>query len=190
MTVWLTSDTHFGHQGVIGMCGRPFRRSAEMDEGLVQIWNSLVGKRDTVWHLGDFALGPRGSARRVFDQLNGIKHLVRGNHDGDDVLGCPWASVSDVAEQSVDGVRLVLCHYPMLAWPDSQYNGRRHVSGQPTTVTSVMCHGHVHGTPRDSRLPVQDPCRVDVGVDMHSMAPVAAEAVVAAVRATMDVRSR
>ena len=190
MTIWLTSDTHFGHAGVLAMAGRPFADVAAMDEGLIAIWNGLVGRRDTVWHLGDFSLGPRGTAARVFRRLNGRKNLVRGNHDGDDVLSCEWESVHDLASQSVDGVRLVMCHYPMLSWRGSAYNGQRHVSGQPATVTSIHCHGHVHGTPRNTRLPHQDPFRIDVGVDMHSMAPVAAEAVVAGVQATMDVRSR
>lgn len=182
MTIWLTSDTHFGHQGALEMCGRPFADVAAMDEGLIQIWNAVVRPRDTVWHLGDFALGPRGTAARVFGKLNGTKHLVVGNHDGRDVLSCPWASVHDVAEQRVDGVRLVLCHYPMLSWRGSAYN-------RGGEVTSIMCHGHVHGTPANSRLPHQDPCRVDVGVDMHSMAPVAAEAVVAGVRMAVGMQS-
>ncbi|RYB01927.1 metallophosphoesterase [Lichenibacterium ramalinae] len=167
------------------MCDRPFADVAAMDEGLISIWNSVVGRKDTVWHLGDFALGPKGTAERVFRRLNGSKHLIVGNHDGDDVKRCAWASVHDMASQRVDGVKLVLCHYPMLSWPGSSYNGQHHVSGQPATVTSIMCHGHVHGTPSNSRLPHQDAFRIDVGVDMQSMAPVAAEAVVAGVRATM-----
>lgn len=189
MTIWLTSDTHFGHQGVLAFAGRPFADIVEHDEDLVARWNAVVRPRDTVWHLGDYALGDAENARRVFERLNGRKRLVRGNHDGQFVTALPWQEVRDLAEQSVDGVRLVMCHYPMLQWRGSSYNGGRHVSGQPATVTSIHCHGHVHGTPRNSRLPFQDPFRVDVGVDMH-WAPVAAEAIVAGVRATMDVRSR
>lgn len=190
MTIFLTSDTHFGHAGVLAMCDRPFNDVAAMDEGLVAIWNSVVGRRDIVWHLGDFSLGPKGTAARIFRRLNGSKHLVRGNHDGSDVLGCPWASVHDMACQRIEGVKLVMSHYPMLSWPGSAYNGGHHVQGQPATVHSIMCHGHVHGTRNNTRLPHQDPFRVDVGVDMQSMAPVAAEAIVAGVKAAMRARSR
>lgn len=183
MTLWLTSDTHFGHAAVIAMCDRPFADADEMDAALTERWNALVRPRDTVWHLGDFSLGPKGTAERRFRRLNGSIHLVRGNHDGDDVVkGCAWASVHDLASQSVNGVRLVLCHYPMLSWRGSAYN-------RGGTVASIMCHGHVHGTPRDSCLPHADPCRVDVGVDMQSMAPVAAEAVVAAVKEAVETKS-
>lgn len=175
MTIWLTSDTHFGHAGILEWVGRPFADVGRMDEGLIQVWNSLVRPRDTVWHLGDFSLGPKGTAARYFARLNGRKHLIRGNHDGEDVLSMGWESVQDLASQRVDGVRLVLSHYPMLSWQGSSHNRDGHVA-------SVMCHGHVHGTPRDSRLPHADPCRADVGVDMRSMAPVAAEALVEEVR--------
>jgi calcineurin-like phosphoesterase family protein len=176
MTIFLTADTHFGHAGVIEHVGRPFADVAAMDEALVSLWNAVVGRRDTVWFLGDFALGPKGTAARVFRRLNGSVHLVRGNHDGDDVVrSCPWASVHDMASQRVDGVRLVLSHYPMLSWPGSAHNR----DGQ---VRSLMCHGHVHGTPSNPRVPYLDPCRADVGVDMRTYAPVAAEALVAQIR--------
>ncbi len=175
MTLFLTSDTHFGHAAVIEHVGRPFADTNAMDEALISLWNAVVGRRDTVWFLGDFACGPRGTAARVFRRLNGSVHLVRGNHDGDDVLSCSWASVHDMASQRVDGVRLVLCHYPMLSWRGSAHN-------RDGEVRSIMCHGHVHGTRANPRVPHIDPCRVDVGVDMRAYAPVAAETLVAEVR--------
>ena len=171
MTIWLTSDTHFGCEGIIRMAGRPFADVARMDDGLVQVWNSLVRPRDVVWHLGDFAHGSRGPAARIFARLHGEKHLMVGNHDGHETTALPWASVQDAADLHVDGVRLTLCHYPMLVWRGSDRNGDGHVD-------AVMCHGHVHGTPRYARVPNLDPCRLDVGIDMRSMAPVQAETVV------------
>ena len=182
MTIWLTSDTHFGHAGIVEMAARPFADVGQMDDALVQIWNALVGRRDVVWHLGDFSLGPPGTAARTFRRLNGLKHLVRGNHDGSDVLSCPWESVHDLAQQKVDGVRLVMCHYPLLSWRGSSRNRDGHVH-------AIQCHGHVHGTPSNSRVPHVDIHRVDVGVDMRSMAPVSAEAIVAGVRMAAEMQS-
>ena len=178
MTIWLTSDTHFGHQGIVETAARPFADVRAMDDGLIQIWNSLVQPRDVVWHLGDFAHGPKGTAAKAFRRLNGTKHLVRGNHDGDEAEACPWASVVDVAQLKVDGVRLVLSHYPMLSWPGSARNADGHVH-------SIMCHGHVHGRPGDPRVPHVDLQRCDVGVDMRSMAPINAQTLVAQVRAAV-----
>lgn len=40
MTVFFTSDTHFGHEAIIRHCGRPFASVAEMDEALIARWNA------------------------------------------------------------------------------------------------------------------------------------------------------
>ena len=42
-------------------------------------WNSVVGPKDVVWHLGDFCFGKRHLD--IAAQLNGNKKLVMGNHD-------------------------------------------------------------------------------------------------------------
>lgn len=77
---FFTADTHFGHRGVLGMCQRPFTDIEEHDAALVAAWNAIVGPRDTVWHLGDFALGasPERCAD-LFRRLQGRKRLVRGD---------------------------------------------------------------------------------------------------------------
>ena len=114
----LIADTHFGHEGIIGMCQRPFANVREMDEAMITNWNAVVHKDDTVIHVGDFA--HRASADRVwkiFQQLNGIKHLVPGNHDGPETKDLPWASVRDMALVSLELTRLVLCHYALRTWP-------------------------------------------------------------------------
>lgn len=57
---FFTSDTHFGHANIINLCNRPFKDVNHMNDMLVENWNSVVSDDDTVFHLGDFALG--GSA--------------------------------------------------------------------------------------------------------------------------------
>jgi calcineurin-like phosphoesterase family protein len=82
MALFLTSDSHFGHSGVLAMSKRPFTAGEIRlhDAMLIEAWNARVGRDDDVWHLGDFALGlNRRRLRDVFDQLNGHKRLVRGN---------------------------------------------------------------------------------------------------------------
>lgn len=175
MATWFTADTHFGHEGIVETCGRPFADARRMDDALVQLWNAMIGPKDTVWHLGDFAHARRGHAASVFKRLNGTKHLVAGNHDGDEARTLGWASVQDAADVHVDGVRLVLFHYPILSWRGCERNRGGHVE-------AVMLHGHVHGTLRDPRVPHVDPCRLDVGVDMRSMAPVSVETLLAEAR--------
>ena len=46
--LYFTADTHFGHENVIRFCGRPYATAAEMDEALMENWNSRVKDNDTV----------------------------------------------------------------------------------------------------------------------------------------------
>ena len=83
--VWLTADTHFGHGNILSFVGadgcpvRPFSSVEEMDEALVDGWNSVVSPEDKVYHLGDVAI-PRKSIA-MMGRLHGRKVLIRGNHD-------------------------------------------------------------------------------------------------------------
>jgi calcineurin-like phosphoesterase family protein len=81
--IFFISDTHFGHRGIIEFSGtkefRKFNSIEEHDAELVKRWNSVVTKRDTVWHLGDVCFGARNL--HILEQLNGYKKLVLGNHD-------------------------------------------------------------------------------------------------------------
>ena len=157
MPLFFTADTHFGDHRTINVNRRPFASVAQMDEEIVDGWNAVVGPQDEVWHLGDVA-------RRAADvpallaRLNGIKHLVRGNNDDPAVSHVEgWASVQDYAEIVVDGVPLVLCHYPFRSW-----NGQHR--------RSINLHGHSHG--RLKPMPRQ----FDVGVDARRYRPVTLDA--------------
>lgn len=151
--VFVTADSHFGHGSCIRTMHRPFASIEEHDEGLIDAWNSTVGPRDEVWHLGDFALGasPERCAA-IFRRLRGRKILVKGNHDRKRVLDLPWHSQHDFATPKLQGKRWVFSHYPMRAWPGA-WRGVRH------------CFGHTHGLlPDTSRS-------CDVGVDRWSYRP-------------------
>lgn len=77
--VFVISDTHFGHTNIIKYCNRPFNSVEEMDEALIENWNSVVGSQDKVYHLGDVTLSAKKLA--ILDRLKGNKVLIRGNHD-------------------------------------------------------------------------------------------------------------
>lgn len=132
MTIWFTSDTHFGHRNIIRFQNRPFASVSEMDETLIANWNMLVKPEDTIYHLGDFAYRcSREYAKECFNRLNGTKHLIEGNHDKL-ALNFPkmggWASIFPQREITVEGTRLVLNHYSMRAW-HHDYLGVGHLFG-------------------------------------------------------------
>ena len=85
-SVFLVSDTHFGHMGVCKFTRndgvtklRPWDSPEEMDEEMVKRWNETVRPNDKVYHLGDVVINRK--ALKTLSRLNGNKVLIRGNHD-------------------------------------------------------------------------------------------------------------
>jgi calcineurin-like phosphoesterase family protein len=52
MTVYFTSDQHFGHAAARGFYRRPFSSTADMDDRMIAHWNFVVSPIDELWHLG------------------------------------------------------------------------------------------------------------------------------------------
>jgi calcineurin-like phosphoesterase family protein len=163
MAVFFTSDTHFSHAGALGFYHRPFKSVAEMDTAMLDRWNKLVGPDDDIWHLGDFALGVSEPAiAELLGRLHGRKHLITGNNDAPAMARLTeWTSVQPYVEIELDGVGLVLCHYPFRSWRNMSRGWRN-------------LHGHSHG--RLAPLPRQ----ADVGVDAWDFRPVTLAQIMAA----------
>ena len=156
MTIFFTSDTHFGHGGALGLYRRPFASVAAMNEAMVGRWNDIVGADDEVWHLGDFAIRqPAAVVAELLGRLHGAKHLVAGNNDPPATTGLDgWTSVQSYIEITTDGVSLVLCHYPFRSWRGMNKGW-------------LNLHGHSHGRIKPK------PRQYDVGVDVWGFRPVA-----------------
>lgn len=162
MTDFFTADLHFGHDMMIERFQRPFRDVAHMDQVMMQNLNDTVGPEDDLWILGDFTWGrpmPKARVQALFDQLPGARrHLIIGNRDHQDVLDLSWDSIAEMAEmtlqtQSGQSARFVLCHYPMLTWPQAA-KGVRHM------------FGHVHSNWSGSDR------AINLGVDLWDFMPV------------------
>lgn len=152
MTIFVVSDTHFGHANIIQYCGRPFASVKEMDETLVERWNAVVRPQDHVYHLGDVAM--RKPDLSIVKRLNGHKRLVFGNHDIFEAKHYLEAGFQKVMGMRVlDG--LLLTHVPV--HPGSMGRFRANV------------HGHVHQSTALS-LPYVNAC-----VEVTGYAPVPLE---------------
>lgn len=81
MDVFVISDHHFYHENIIRYCNRPYKDLKEMHYNMIEKWNSVVGKNDTVLHLGDFSFGDKYRVDGIKKQLNGKIYMVKGNHD-------------------------------------------------------------------------------------------------------------
>ena len=168
MTAFFTSDQHFNHAGILKFTDRPWVNVNEMNDGIVAAWNAVVGPRDVVWVLGDFAYHSADfDMLSIFKSLRGKKNLVIGNHDekNKSVMSLGWERIERLHTFRENGVRLELCHYPLASWKNA-HNG------------SLMLHGHSHGNMKENV-----PHRFDVGIDalgaQFNHGPIPVEAIVA-----------
>lgn len=193
MTTYFTSDTHFGHKRIIELCNRPFSDVTHMNEMLVHNWNALVRPDDTVYHLGDVALGPIEDSLRYIGRLNGNIKLVVGNHDRmfppmakgnhdkirawmkrymeagfDDIL-----SAGDAFFRKGEYV-FNLSHFP---YSGDSHGEERYVEYREFDMGIPLIHGHTHENKRFS-LSRRGTPQIHVGVDAWDFAPVSLQAVI------------
>jgi calcineurin-like phosphoesterase family protein len=88
--IWVISDTHFNHTNILKFSdsntgelirGARFSSTKEMDEHMVEQWNSVVKPGDKVYHLGDVMFGDKEYFQKLWPKLHGQKRLIVGNHD-------------------------------------------------------------------------------------------------------------
>jgi len=146
---FFTADEHFGHTKIIEYCNRPFKTLTEMDNTIMERFNSVVGKNDTTIHAGDFCWFNRpAAAQEYINQLNGNHIFIKGSHDH-------WMpdSTKYMWRKMIDGQFIMVCHYAMRIWERSHYN-------------SWQLFGHSHG-----RLEAVGK-QYDIGVDNNNFYPI------------------
>lgn len=115
--IYFTSDLHFGHAKAIRYCKRPFASLEEMDRSLIDNWNSVVSKEDTVYVVGDFSFYNKAKTKAIVEQLNGTKVLILGNHDNHSRSWYTDIGFNIVYDQQfirtfVDCYSIKISHYP------------------------------------------------------------------------------
>jgi calcineurin-like phosphoesterase family protein len=156
MTIFFTADQHFGHKNIIKLSNRPFSTIEEMDAELIERWNTVVNKSDTVYILGDFAFK---TPEVYLAKLNGNHIRVKGSHDHDIrepylIRLKPQGLLDEYGNQRI----IVLCHYSMRTWEKSHY-------------ASFCLFGHSHGNLPSYGL------SFDVGVDCWNYYPISLDEV-------------
>lgn len=77
-TVRLIGCLHLQHEGIAKHRG--FETSKAHDEYLIKQWNSVVGKKDLTYILGDITM-ETSKHYHLLNELKGRKKVVLGNHD-------------------------------------------------------------------------------------------------------------
>ncbi len=149
--LWLTSDLHFFHDKVLKYqkATRPFDNVDDMNNFIIEQWNSVVSDNDIVFDLGDMFFCSTDKCESILRQLQGNVIHLAGNHSKM-LREYLWPiQCYDQFEFSLDGRLIVLSHYPMRVWNRSHYSNSFHFFGH--------CHGTVE--PYSNSL--------DVGWDVH-----------------------
>lgn len=175
---FFTADTHFGHRRILSYCrrkkyltsyeleclkkdGRYFDPSIasleRMDQGLIDNINAIVGKNDTLWHLGDFCFGPKDkieqTARRYRDRIKcKTINLIWGNHDRHEIASV-FTRTFERTSLKYEDRTIIMDHYAHAVWNKSHHG-------------AWQLYGHSHGTAEDWLDKHMAGRRsIDVGVD-------------------------
>jgi len=129
---FITTDTHFGHELMVDVCGRPVDFDRRIEERLLHLTNN-----DLLIHLGDISLSREKNQdvhRRYIEPLPCHKVLVRGNHDRETnswYLEHGWDFVCDNFVDRIMG-DLVLFSHVLMEMPSG---------------IDVNIYGHFHNNP-------------------------------------------
>lgn len=190
MTNFFISDTHIGHANILHLGrGRPFGSLEHMASSMRNSWFEAIQPEDTVYVMGDIAMGNFEQSIEWFRDLPGDKLLIPGNHDK--VGGTQSASrierfgpiykdvgftiLEDIVtiemETSYGTQKVLLSHYP--------YGERHHDDGserfdkyakhRPKNEGLPLLHGHTHSS---DILQEEYPLQYHIGVDAQGFAPV------------------
>lgn len=143
---WFASDLHLNHHTIYKVFrSKHFTSIADSDIFIIESILNKVKAGDRLYLLGDLALVNRKSdieKSNIVYLMKKLKQkgvqvfLIRGNHDKNNLVNaikqyCVWVKDLDTIKLQKYNTKLMLCHYPMIAWNCSHYN-------------SIMLHGHIH----------------------------------------------
>ena len=179
--IFFTSDLHVGHRNVINFCNRPFADVKDMDQKLIENWNSAVGENDIVFDLGDmFWFDGRHEVKKFVNRLNGKIYKIAGNHDVDsrklfelcdpekvtvlDDIAVVW--ITGAFPEPTKTQEVWLCHFPLATFPHFE--------------RAIQLFGHIHSGPvSDNKVDIpgkdlilKEKRQYDVGVDNNDYTPV------------------
>ena len=155
MSLWFTSDHHFGHLNIIQYCNRPFLSVEQMNEKMIEKWNQKIDSNDIVYVVGDFCLCDQDSGSKICSRLNGQKILIKGNHDksAEKMFQFGFVDVRNSLSVTLsNGSTVLLRHKPLEKIDAAKF--------------SAQIHGHVHSGPQILER------KINVCVDLWDFEPV------------------
>lgn len=170
--IFFTSDWHFCHDKEFIYKPRGFSNIEEMNEAIVERYNSIVTDSDIVYCLGDCMLNDDAAGLAYMRHLKGNIKLVLGNHDtaarAKKYAELPNVEILGYAHKIKITKRKFgfLCHYPVSCANYNEVGFNRCIS----------IHGHTHSSERYTLLKLMNGDEVqeayNVAVDAYNCYPV------------------
>ncbi|MFH1823347.1 MAG: hypothetical protein ABH817_01360 [archaeon] len=152
--IWFTSDWHLRHENIIKYCSRPFNSIKQMDNSIINLFNSTVANEDIVYFLGDLTLSnDKIWIEKIIKNLKGEKHLIVGNHDKLNLFDYVKLGFLSV-HTSLELDHFALVHDPVFF----------------TRQKTILC-GHVHNLFKIQKNVI------NVGIDVWEFKPVSYETI-------------
>jgi calcineurin-like phosphoesterase family protein len=143
--IWVISDLHYNHAKILtftdylGNRTREFDNVDQMNECLIDRWNSVVKPGDIVYTLGDTFFGDEEKFKKDWPKFNGSKRLIVGNHDNIPFLSSGGFFKKVLMWRIFSEYEIVMSHVPMHI--SSLYRGK------DKTAPMLNVHGHIHTMP-------------------------------------------
>ena len=184
--IFFTSDWHIGHANSIKFDNRPFRNTEEMHKKLIENFNKQVPTDGITYFLGDMLTCNTEVALPVISQLNGLKILIRGNHDKgiESCYNAGFDIVMNSASLTIANELVTLTHCPLRGLfredttnmnnrteGENWHGENRHPDFSIADFGQFHLHGHIHATTEKGKL-VIDKRQWDVGVPGNNYRPV------------------
>lgn len=153
--IWVISDTHFFHENILKFTdsttgelvrGGRFSSVNEMNECMLDNWNSVVSPGDKVYHLGDVTMGHNEEFLKFWPKLNGSKRLIVGNHDDIKFLSTGGLFAKVQMWRMFPEFGLMFSHVPLHINSLYRYPSKDSTETfEPVAMLNV--HGHLHQIP-------------------------------------------
>lgn len=183
MATFFYSDPHFYHHRIrvyVPARAELWATTEEMNRGLIERHNAVVGPEDEVICVGDFSLSEK-VVPEILPQLNGKRRiLVAGNHDAVHICHKKHEAATKryieygftEVHQEIRFGPFLVNHLPYMGANDSGHEGR-YPQFRPKNQGSFLLCGHVHDLWKTSGR------MINVGVDVNNFTPVRYEELLA-----------
>lgn len=200
--IFFTSDWHLHHARILELgAGRPFRDLAHMHSVLLSNAWSVMTPDDTLYHLGDAAMGNFEISVKLMEAFPGKeKFLIPGNHDKVfpklntvtrierfkpmyEDAGYKVLNIHELITLDMDGepFEVRLSHVP---YSPERFEGRsdKLAFARPEDDGKWLIHGHTHSSEKFSVHPRE----IHVGVDANDWMPVSEVQIIERIKARLS----